>query len=199
MSIPVRQIVFPDSGAAISALEAVGARHEPALDLATEIAGLGKVHRRFGVMRHPLRGDSVADTTILAPFRALLGRPENARILDRITREGADYCPANKRILDQIRPQLLVRRLHLPWALRPMNMDFMALASKLHRARPFPFTTIYSEQVQVSPGPPPEVTSGRLFSLPLSGLAERTLIEPDEDDSLDSKVGLILEAHALVS
>lgn len=190
-----QQLMFESGSAAVAALDAVGARYDPRLDLTTDVAGLGKVHRRFGILGNPLQTRDGGDQRILAPFRVLLDRPENDAAARRLREENLPFCPANKQILGQIRERLLAMRIHLPWALRPMNMDFMAVASRAHRAGPFPFRTFYSEQVVISGG---EVTVRRLFSMPMSGQAEATILEPDEDAALDLHVGVVLETGSLV-
>lgn len=182
-------LLHADAAAAIAALEAVGARHDARLDLVTDVAGVGPVVRRFGVLQAP--SVAAADAGILDPFRAALALPVNAAVAAKMA--SRPYCPGSKRAVAAIGPALLARRLHLPWALRPMNMDFSALVSRAHREAPYPFAAWYSETVQVTDG---IVKPGRLFSMPSSGKAERTVLEPEEDDTLDPKIGVILEAQA---
>ncbi len=178
-----------NAAAAIAALEAVGARHDPRLDLVTDVAGNGPVARYFGVLQPP--SVRVKDAGILDPFRALLALPVNDWVAEKM--ESRSYCPGNKWAVDGLGPALLARRLHIPWALRPMNMDFGALVSRAHRDAPYPFAAWYSATVKITDG---DVDPGRLFSMPVSGRADRTILEPDEDDTLDSKIGVILEAQA---
>jgi hypothetical protein len=184
---------FPDPSAAVAALQAVGARYEPRLDLATDVPGIGRIQRRFGVLRSPIGATGVADPAILEPFASALQQPENHGIVGR----QLGYCPASKRLLIQIRPILFERRLHVPWTLRPMNMDFMSLASRANRAERFGFRTFYSEQVQIGAAPGHDIAVLQLFSFPLSGSPDQTLLEPDRDDELDASVGVILEANIL--
>ncbi len=178
-----------NAAAAISALEAIGARHDPRLDLVTDVAGTGPVARYFGVLQAP--SIAAKDPGILAQFRALLALPLNDAVAAKMA--GRSYCAGSKRSVANLGPALLARRLHVPWALRPMNMDFSALVSRTHRETPFPFAAFYSETVKVAEG---NVEPGRLFSMPTSGRAERTIIEPEEDDTLDPKIGVIVEAQA---
>lgn len=193
---PLSSYLLPSSTLAIQALESVGARYDARLDLVTEVPGIGPVARSFGVLTNPLApGLGVTDPAILQPFRALLGLPENAALARRLESGALAYCPANKPAIDALGPALLERRLHAPWALRPMNMDFTAVVSRVHRAQPLPFQAFYSQLVQLS-GSPPVVKLGRLFSMPVSGRAEKTILEPEDDDFLDGKIGVVLEGLA---
>ncbi len=185
-------MMFSDAQAAVAALEAVGARYEPRLDVATDLPAVGRIQRRFGILRYPT-ASTVTDRAILDPFATAIESPENAKL----AAQKLEYCPANKRLLVQIRDPLRARRLHPPWTLRPMNMDFMSVAAKANRAKPFGFGTFYSEHVTLGAGPTPVVNVFQLFSFPLTGSPDQTLLEPDRDDELDAAVGVILEADVL--
>jgi hypothetical protein len=194
-SLTLPPMLHASAAAAVAALEAVGARRQEALDLVTEVPGVGRFERRFGLLGPP-GGAPPVDDAILGAFRDVIARPENAGVAARLAAGELTYCPGSKNLLLRLRPLLFARGLHAPWTLRPMNMDFMSAASKANRARPFGFRTFYSEQVQITPDR--EVRVRQLFSFPLSGSPDQTLLEPDRDDELDAAVGVFLEADVLV-
>jgi hypothetical protein len=186
---PLAHVLHPSAHEAIAALEAVGARHVPALDLTADVPGTGRVQRFYGIVGNPL-GPDPADPAVFAPFRAILAQPENAAVSARLRSGALGFCPVNKRLAAALQPTLLARRLHLPWAWRPMNMDFVAHIARHHAATPLPFAAFYSE------GVPAVARPGVLFSMPVSGQTGRTILEPDSDDELDPKLGFVLEADA---
>lgn len=191
-------ILVPDGPEAQRLLASVGADWHPALDLDGEIDGV-RIVRRFGVLRNPLRS-TAEDDRILASFRAVLKHTSNARQQARA--EALGYCPANKAVLTELADGLLGGRVHLPFTLRPMMLDLATRIDALEE--PFAFDAFYARSIHVTPSPRgpgapragATLRPGRLFSVPLSGNPELTLVEPLEDHELDLQVGLVLEVDA---
>jgi hypothetical protein len=186
--------LHPSVDDAIQALRRLGADHEPRFDMHVEHEHFGTVKRVYGILGNVLdKKGYVDDPIIVERLLNLVNDPENERILRRLESGKMNYTPINKRALRYLATALEKSGVHLPWTWRPMNFDFAALASKIHRQSPLPFVVFHSQQVTTTAA---GVSPTRIFSLPVEGHAQGTWAEPISDEMLDPDVGLILEADA---
>lgn len=178
---------------AIYALRRLGADHEPRFDMHVEHEHFGSIKRIYGIFGNVLdKKDYVEDRVIVNRLLTLVDDVDNERIRKRLEGGNMHYTPVNKRALRYLSTDLESCGVHLPWTWRPMNFDFAALASKVHRQSPLPFVVFYSQQITTTPA---GVSVSRIFSLPVEGHAQGTWAEPISDEMLDPDVGLILEAN----
>ncbi len=179
---------------AVTALQRVGADHEPRFDMEFESEHLGTVKRVFGILGNVVdKKGYVEEPCIVERLLTLVQDVDNERIHNKLTTGKMKYTPVNKRTARYIARDIEGAGVHLPWTWRPMNFDFAALASKIHRQSPLPFIIFYSQQANFSAD---GVTVSRIFSLPVEGHAQGTWAEPISDEMLDPDVGLIIEANA---
>lgn len=196
MSTPIQpdEFIHASVDDAIYALRRLGVDHEPRFDMHVEHETLGAVKRVYGVLGNVLEKKGyVEDNLIVDRLMHLVDDPDNDRVRKRLSEGKMAYTPVNKRALRSLSSALERSGVHLPWTWRPMNFDFAALVSKVHRQSPLPFVVFYSQQITPSAG---GVSTGRIFSLPIEGHAQGTWAEPISDEILDPDVGLILEANA---
>ncbi|MCB9679802.1 MAG: hypothetical protein H6737_32145 [Alphaproteobacteria bacterium] len=178
---------------AIQALQRIGADHEPRFDMEVDSPEMGRLKRFFGVLGNVVDKQAyVEEPSIVNRLITMLQDPDNDRIYQRLQSSKLKYTPINKRTARLIASDLAANGVHLPWTWRPMNFDFAAVASKVHRQSPLPFIIFYSQQAMFSSG---GVSLGRIFSLPVEGTAQGTWAEPISDEMLDPDVGLVIEAN----
>ncbi|MEZ4319051.1 MAG: hypothetical protein R3F61_16165 [Myxococcota bacterium] len=179
---------------AIEALRRVGADHEPRFDMTVDTPQLGSVRRVFGIFGNVFEKKGyVEEPAIVDRLLQLVQDPDNERIEQRLESGKMHYTPVNKRSARYIARDIESAGVHLPWTWRPMNFDFAALASQIHRQSPLPFIIFYSQQAQIAAD---GASLSRVFSLPVEGHAQGTWAEPISDEMLDPDVGLIIEANA---
>lgn len=179
---------------AIRALRRLGADHEARFDIQFEQPGFGRIHRVYGIFGNVLEKKGIVeDPVIVDRLLPLVQDQDNKRIHEKLDSGKMSYTPVNKRALRKIGEEVLPHGVHLPWTWRPMNFDFAALASRIHRESPLPFIVFYNQQVMFNGS---NANTSRIFSLPVEGHAQGTWAEPIYDELLDPDVGLILEANA---
>lgn len=193
MSLTADDFVHASRADAISALRRVGAAHDPRLDLKAEVQGIGAIHRIYGIFGNVVELEGqVEDPVVVHRLLPMVKDIDNERMYGKLQSGRMAYTPVNKRVVRRLGIELLEAGLHLPWTWRPMNFDFAALISDTHRKSPLPFLVFYSEQANIIGG---AVSTSRVFSLPIEGLAQGTWAEPIQDDLLDPDIGLVIEAN----
>jgi hypothetical protein len=180
-------VVVGDEPAAVAALEAVGATWIPALTLAGQAAELGPFVRRFGVVwQLPAAGP------VRATLEPLLRHPANASLAAALREGRARHVAGSRRVAEDLAARLPAP-VHLPWALRPLNMDFAGVVEDWADGAHPPFGTFFSQNIELDDD---GVTLRRVFSLPVRGSAEGTMHDPPYAETLDADVGLLLEVDA---
>ena len=196
MSLTADDFVHASRQDAIQALKRVGAVHDPRFDLQGNAEGIGDVQRLYGVMGNVVDLEGfVEDPVVVHRLLPLVKDVDNERLFQKLQSSRVAYTPVNKRVVRKLADELLGAGVHLPWTWRPMNFDFAATAASAHQKSPLPFLVFYSQQANFSGG---SVTTSRVFSLPIEGLAQGTWAEPIADELLDPDVGLIIEANCRV-
>ena len=183
--IPFGSMLVGGEAEASAALAAVGATPVRELTLTLSLPELGVVVRRFGVVRQLPPAGPVRQAVL-----AVLEHPSNAALRGSIHAGGA--LPVSRGLVEAL-AGTLARPVHLPWALRPLNVDLAgAMEDWADRARPT-FKMFFSQHVDVDED---GVALRRVFSLPVRGSFEGTLHDPLSTEALDPDVGLVLEVDA---
>ena len=191
------EFLHADPDAAVAALERVGGRHAPQLDLSVDHDVAGRVARRFAILRNVLQPPEPADPSVADPLRNALRTPDNEEVRDQLRAGDLDFTPVNKWHVRQLVPRLHAAGVHLPWTYLPMNFDLGSRIAEAHQVARWPFEAFYSQFTDLRDGPEGvEVDIKRIYSLPVSLHGHRTWQEMIVNEMLDPEVALILEANA---
>lgn len=190
---------YDTSKEAVSALEAVGARYDPRLDLTVHHPLGVTLQRRFGVLGNVL-DDRMLDHPVVRAVQRALTSSVNQEVVEELRRRRLSFTPVNKRLVQELLLTLHEARVHLPWSFWPMNYDLAARMSEVFESGDgFPFEVFYSQFVELYPGRGEGfglAKTGRTFSLPISMSAHGTWQET-AFGALDIDVGLVVEANVL--
>lgn len=192
--VPFRPFLHANEDAASRALGAIGAVLDPRLTIQVEVGGR-PIQRWFGRVGNLVRVPPL-DGVIADQVRPLLQSPENDDLRERLESGKLDALPVNKRVVRRLTDELHARKLHLPWTFKPMNLDFAAAVSRVHKASRLPYAVYYNQQIQYD-APTDTVAFARVFSLPVGGMGGNTWEEPILDEILDPDVALLIEANTL--
>ena len=193
MSLTADDFIHSSRADAIAALRRVGAAHDARLALKSDVPGIGPIQRIYGIFGNVTELDGqVADPVVVNGLLPMVKEIDKERMYGKLQSGRMAYTPVNKRVVRRLAIELLESGLHLPWTWRPMNFDFAATISDAHRKSPLPFLVFYSEQANITGG---TVSTSRVFSLPIEGLAQGTWAEPIQDELLDPDIGLVSEAN----
>lgn len=185
-------ILFGSEREAIAALVSVGAPHVAALSFSVPVDGVGQVGRVFGLVGNLLAQDPPSDETLLRILEPVLRADDNERVYKRLMSGKLEHTPVNKRMVRKLSGELIELGLHLPLGFKPMNFDFATRVSKWCKSANVGFEAFYSQRITATPA---SLELGRVFSLPVEGVASGTWAETIFDDMLDEDIGLFLEAN----
>ena len=205
--------------AARVALELAGCTVEPGLAMTVAHPEGGTIHRVFGVLRNLVADDDITEEV---PARGAIGyvpvdlpdhvearglvfaeqlvgmldHPDNDRTRERLYSGTLKYTPINKRVAMRLRKQLGDGGAHLPWGLKPLNLDLSVLVQR--HCNVYGFAVFYSRTAKLLGGEEAMIELKRVFSTPFGVAGFGTWQEPIAQEILDEDVGLVLEANYLV-
>lgn len=195
-TIPLPRAFHRSEEAAIAALEAIGAAHEPRFTMRVEVSEIGQVVRHFGVLKNVLADDSV-DPALAEVLRPLVLR-SGGDLVDRMRAGDIPYTPVTERFVHRVVARLHERAVHLPWSFQPMNLDLALRVSHVHRTGRLPFRIFYNQAIRIRTTNLVRrgcVELAGLFYLPVDGSAGGTW-RPPAAGRIDPLVALVVEADA---